>query len=124
MFPDCGEDSAVPPSLPTIQFFVQSGGPAFAPVQSIALLSGVVHPAWLTGGVVHPTWLQLKEEVHWLLAGQSTWLDVGGWDQFGAGFVLGRLGIETMERILALQTPLQQITVGSGRRLRTQTWPT
>ena len=30
-------------------------------------------------------------------------------------------GTETMERILALQTPLQQITVGSGRRLSTQT---
>ena len=31
-------------------------------------------------------------------------------------------GTDTMERILALQTPLQQITVGSGRRLSTQTW--
>ena len=31
-------------------------------------------------------------------------------------------GTETMERILALHTPLQQITVGSGRRLSTQTW--
>ena len=30
-------------------------------------------------------------------------------------------GTETMERIRALQTPLQQITVGSGRRLSTQT---
>ena len=32
------------------------------------------------------------------------------------------LGTEVMERILALQTPLQQITVGSGIRLKTQTW--
>ena len=31
-------------------------------------------------------------------------------------------GTETMERIRALHTPLQQITVGSGRRLSTQTW--
>ena len=30
-------------------------------------------------------------------------------------------GTDTMERILALQTPLQQITVGSGRRLSTHT---
>ena len=91
------------------------------------LLSGVDQPAWLTGGVVQPTWLQLNDEDHspapgWLLAGQSAWLDVGGWDQLGLGFVLGKLGIETMERILALQTPLQQITVGSGRKLRTHTW--
>ena len=122
VFPDCGEDSAVPPSLLTIQVLVQSGGPVFGPLQSIVLFSGVVQPAWLTGGVVHPTWLQLNEEGHWLLVGQSAWLDVGGWVQLAACLVLGRLGIETMERILALQTPLQQITVGSGRRLRTQTW--
>ena len=57
-----------------------------------------------------------------MFAGQSPWLDEGGWDQLVAGLVVGRLGIETIERILALQTPLQQITVGSGRRLRTQTW--
>ena len=41
-----------------------------------------------------------------------------------AGLVVDRLGIETIERILALQTPLQQITVGSGLRLSTHTWPT
>lgn len=31
-------------------------------------------------------------------------------------------GTETMERMRALQTPLQQTTVGSGLKLRTQTW--
>ena len=30
-------------------------------------------------------------------------------------------GTETMERMRALQTPLQQTTVGSGRRLNTHT---
>ena len=34
---------------------------------------------------------------------------------------VGRLGTETMERILALHTPLQQTTVGSGFRLSTHT---
>lgn len=29
-----------------------------------------------------------------------------------------------MQRIRALQTPLQEMTLGSGVRLRTQTWPT
>ena len=35
---------------------------------------------------------------------------------------VGRLGTETMERILALHTPLQQTTVGSGFRLSTHTY--
>ena len=38
-----------------------------------------------------------------------------------AAQMFGIGGTETMERILALHTPLQQITVGSGRRLSTQT---
>ena len=33
----------------------------------------------------------------------------------------GRLGTDTIERIRALHTPLQQTTVGSGLRLSTQT---
>ena len=36
----------------------------------------------------------------------------------------GKLGTETMDKMRALHTPLQQITVGSGLRLSTHTWPT
>ena len=123
VFPDCGDDSAVPPSLPTIQLLVQSGATVLGPLQSMLLLSGVDQPAWLTGGVVQPTWLKDEDQSlpGCVLAGQSAWVDFGGWDQFGFGLVLGRLGMETIDKILALQTPLQQITVGSGRKLSTHT---
>lgn len=33
-------------------------------------------------------------------------------------------GTEAIHRILALQTPLHEITLGSGCKLSTQTWPT
>lgn len=36
----------------------------------------------------------------------------------------GAAGIDAMERILALHTPLQHATVGSGCKLSTQTCPT
>ena len=82
------------------------------------------------GGFVQSTWLEVGGlvQLDWLDVGgfvQLDWLEVGGLVQ-STGLVQsarwgGMLGTETMDRILALHTPLQQITVGSGRRLNTQT---
>ena len=63
-------------------------------------------PVVLAGGVLQPVQSDVVEP-QWLWG--TLWL------------LEGKLGTEMMERILALQTPLQHTTVGSGFKLKTQT---
>ena len=108
--------------LPTIGFVLEEGGRSV--VLGAADGEGVISQ-WLVVGAT------LFDFPRTVVVGAADVADVtdatvvaflaaaGGFASWLKG---GIEGMETMERIRALQTPLQQMTVGSGKRLSTQTW--